>query len=165
MEQHKSGKLLQLLDDSLYIGAIEPLNCWQWGYRLRQWIAIVMGVGAACVFLCAGWSCVSVHQVLRQRVGRWLCNSLEYEDGMQRVLVLSCMAAYASSSMGGAAQRHWCCQWNESVWTCLTVHCIYANNPTCKTKHCSSKLGRDGRDGYSSIEKIIFSQFLFIQHC
>lgn len=90
MEQHKSWKLLQLLDDSLYIGAIEPLNCWQWGYRLRQWIAIVMGVGAACVFLCAGWSCVSVHQVLRQRVGRWLCNSLEYEG----CSVFSCWAAW-----------------------------------------------------------------------
>lgn len=167
MEQHKSGKLLQLLDDSLYIGAIEPLNCWQWGYRLRQWIAIVMGVGAACVFLCAGWSCVSVHQVLRQRVGRWLCNSLEYEG----CSVFSCWAAWLRMHPAQWEGQHKGTdaasemKASERVWLCLTVHCIYANNPTCKTKHCSSKLGRDGRDGYSSIEKIIFSQFLFIQHC
>ncbi len=48
----KLGALLQLLDDSLYVGAAEPLNCWLLGLVLRQWIAVIMAVGEVCVCVC-----------------------------------------------------------------------------------------------------------------
>lgn len=73
MERCKSGKLLQLLDGT---GAVEPLNCWLSGFRLKtmSWWA--------CVRVCADHVSQCIRSSDRGREGGrrcWLCNCLEYE--------------------------------------------------------------------------------------
>ena len=111
MERCKSGKLLQLLAGT---GAVEPLNCWPSGFRLKTMSWCV------CACVCVLIMCLSASGPPTEGGRRCrLCNCLEYEGRSMfswAASVQRCMCNQLSGQSNATSQKGIL---DKSIWTCL----------------------------------------------